>query len=325
MRLLLILLGMWSIESIADEYIVAVRAHNGIQAAQEKWQATIDHLNVSIPEQHFVLQPIVSLSKLSELAKKNAFHFVLTNPSSYIDIQHSTGATALATLINKRGNTAQNRFGSVIFTRADRDDIIALKDLKNKTLMVVSEIAFGGWQVAWHELLKHDIDPFKDLNEVKFANGLQYRVVEAVLNKQVDAGVVRTDQLEFLSKNRQVDLRYLRILNSRTTEGFPFFHSTDLYPEWPFVALPSVPQHIQQRVQETLLRIKHQSTAAQRGGYISWQDALDYSSVKTILQILQQGPYTQTSSTYKILLYILVLLVLMTGIGLYWYRKKSLR
>jgi hypothetical protein len=148
---------------IAGEYKVAVRAHHGLKDAHRQWQPTIDALSKSLPKHSFVLLPIVSLNEISRRVAQHEFAFVLTNPSSYVELESLYGAKALVTLNNKRANKAQDSFGSVIFTHVKYKDILSIEDMKGKTLMAVSEPAFGGWRVAWLEMLNHGFDPYSDL------------------------------------------------------------------------------------------------------------------------------------------------------------------
>lgn len=277
---------------VADDYKVAVRAHKGSDAAIKQWQPTLNALTEALPEHSFTMIPIVSISEITERAGKGDFDFVFTNPSSYVEISMLHGATALATLNNKRNNTAQSMFGSVIFTLASNDDILTIKDLKDKSLMAVSEPAFGGWRVAWLEMLKHSIDPYKDLKSLSFApSSTQPEVPAAVLSGIVEVGVVRTDLLEQMESQGKIDMRYFRIINNKDVASFPFFLSTDLYPEWPFAAMGTVPRDIADKVQETLHGISAGSDAAKTGKYVGWVAPRDYSSVKELMQQLKVGPF----------------------------------
>jgi len=279
-------------EVFATEYKVAVRAHHGIADAEAHWQATLDFLSQNHPGDKFTLVPIVSLNALSSRTGKNEFHFVLTNPSSYVEIKQRYGAYALATLNNKRANTAQSRFGSVIFTHARNTHIVSLHDLKNKTLMAVSKPAFGGWQVAWLEMLKQGFNPERELKALRFAKTkTQPEVVQAVLHGEVDAGVVRTDLLERLEAKNKIDMRYLRILNNKDIKTFPFFLSTDLYPEWAFAATQKTPERLANSVRKHLLSIKKDNIAAISGQYIGWKTPDSYQSVKQLMTTLRVGPY----------------------------------
>ena len=290
----LLFILLFSPTLFSADYTVAVRAHRGIDVAIKNWTATVDELNKQLSPHTFTLKPILNLNELSDASGRGEYDFVLTNPSSFVEIEQLHGARALATLNNKRANTAQDGFGSVIFTHARHTDILKIKDLKGKTIMAVSKPAFGGWRVAWLEMLEQGFDPEKDLKELIFAkNRTQSEVVWAVRDGKADAGVVRTDLLERLEANGKIDMRYFRIINNKDVKSFPFFLSTKLYPEWAFAALKSVPAELAQRVQQTLHVIASDSLAARKGNYIGWVAPRDYTSVKQLMQKLKVGPYAQ--------------------------------
>jgi ABC-type phosphate/phosphonate transport system substrate-binding protein len=292
--ILIVICFCFSQSLFATEFKVAVRAHHGIDVADKQWQPTLDTLTRQLPSHSFTLIPIVSLNEITQRAGKGEFDFVLTNPSSFVEIKQLYGAKALVTLNNKRANTAQDRFGSVIFTHVNNGDILTLKDLKGKILMAVSEPAFGGWRVAWLEMLEQGFNPHEQLKQLMFTmTKTQPEVVREVLDGKVDAGVVRTDLLERLEAAGKIDMRYLRILNNKEAKGFPFFLSTKLYPEWSFVTLKSVPTELAQQVKRTLLAITSDSTAAQAGKYVGWVPPLDYSPVQNLMKKLKVGPYAR--------------------------------
>lgn len=290
-----LLAGLLSCNSLfAAEYRIGIRAKSGIEYAITQWQATVEYLNKSIPEHHFVLLPIVKLPEVKAMAGRGELEFILTNPSSYAEIETLYGAKALATLNNKRAGRGQNRFGTVIFTHARNTDILKLEDLKGKTVMGVSEPAFGGWRTAWLEFLQQGIDPYRDFKQLLFAEDrIQPTVVYAVRDGRADAGVVRTDQLERMEAAGLIDMRYFRILNNQDIKDFPFFLSTPLYPEWPFASMPNVPDNVAQRVKAALLTIDADSEAARSGKYIGWLPPLDYGSVHELIQRLQAGSYAK--------------------------------
>ena len=283
--------------AMADEFKVAVRAHKGIEQGYKQWNPTVKLLSQEIENHTFTLVPIVSLDELTQAAGEKKFHFVLTNPSSFVEIQQLHGASPLATLNNKRKNTAQSTFGSVIFTHVHNTDIINIQDLENKKLIAVSKPAFGGWRVAWQEMLAHGFNPQTDLDELLFTKSrTQPEVVEAVLNKKAHAGVVRTDLLERLADKGKIDMRYLRIINNQDIHEFPFFLSTQLYPEWAFAALNYVPEAVTQQVSSALIKIDENTNAAKAGKYVGWLEPLDYNGVRNLMKELQVGPYAQDSS-----------------------------
>ena len=300
-RIAILILGVMFYQGLlATEYKVAVRAHHGIDVAVEQWSPTLEFLSSALPKHSFKLVPVVSLKEITERAGNNDFDFVLTNPSSFVEIAELYNARALATLNNKRADTAQSRFGSVIFTHVLNNDVLAIKDLKGKRLMAVSERAFGGWRVAWLELLEQGFDPYTQLKEVVFAKSkTQPEVVMSVIDRKVDVGVVRTDLLERLDAKGKIDLRYLRIINNKDVKDFPFFLSTRLYPEWAFAAMPNVSKNLATKIQSILFGIKPGDHAALLGKYIGWVEAKDYASVRTLMKKLKVGPYSQGQPSGK--------------------------
>lgn len=282
--MLLIMLLVNSSVIFAKEYKVAVRAHSGVDYAFKQWQHTVSYLNERIPEHNFSLIPVLKLKEIIERSEKGDFDFVITNPSSFVELQSKYGALALVTLINKRGDSAQDRFGSVIFTHVRNVDVLSINDLKGKALMAVSERAFGGWNVARLEMIKNDFNPNIGLGELHFSTSMTHpEVVHAVLDGIADVGVVRTDHLERMEASGKIDMRYLRILNNKDVKDFPYFLSTELYPEWPFTVLKHVPDKDVKRVVDVLLSISEYSIAAKMGEYVGWKSPSNYSSVKNMM------------------------------------------
>jgi len=278
----------------ASEFKIAVRAHNGIDDAFIQWQSTVDFLNIQLTAHNFTLIPIVSLNEISQRVAMNEFDLILTNPSSFIEINKRSGVKALVTLNNKRANSALSHFGSVIFTHAKNTDILTIKDLKDKKLMAVSEQAFGGWRVAWLEMLIQGFDPYMKLEKLLFAKSrIHSEVVYAVRDQKVDAGVVRTDSLERMEDRGEIDMRYFRIINNKDIKGFPFFLSTPLYPEWVLAYSKSLPVDIIKKTRRILLSIYPETKAAREGIYMGWVEPRDYESVNLLMEKLNVGPYAK--------------------------------
>ena len=174
----------------AHDIRIALRANKGSVNALKQWQATADYLSERIQKHRFILVPFENNIALNQAISRGEFDFCLTNPSAAVEHNIRYGGQPLATLMNKRQGKGYSQFGSVIFTRADRSDINELKDLKGKIFIGVDEIGFGGWRIAWRELLKNGIDPYTDFKAVNFAGGMQQKVVTSVLDGSADAGSV---------------------------------------------------------------------------------------------------------------------------------------
>lgn len=328
----LIILFLCSGATVADEIKVALRAHNGVSAGIKQWQATIEHLNNKIPEHHFTLHPFENISELNQAISRKEYDFCINNPSSFIEHKINYNSLPLATLINKRQGKGYTEFGSVIFTRSDRQDINKLSDLKNKSFIAVEELAFGGWRVTWDELLKNNINPFSDFKSMIFAGGLQPNVVFSVRDGSADAGTVRTDMLERLDASGLINIQDFKVIGKKESKEFPFLHSTSLYPEWVFSTTRPVSSKLKTQVVSALFSIKNDSDAALKGKYIGWTSPLDYSSVEKLLNRLHVGPYNvatmspfeRLKSQYALpVLFIIIAFIFLTILILFILRQNS--
>lgn len=284
----------------AEDIRIAIRANKGAQKGLDKWQATADYLSRKIPDYRFILVPFENNSALNQAISRGTFHFCITNPASGIEHKIRYGAQPLATLVNKRQGKGYSQFGSVIFARADRHDVNTLQDLKGLMFTAVDELGFGGWRVAWLELLENNINPYTDFTELHFAGGKQQDVVYAVRDKIVAAGSVRTDMLERMAASGKININDFKILAQKKSKNFPFLHSTKLYPEWMFSSVTKVDNKLKTNVIEALFSIQKDSKAAKNGKYIGWISPLDYTPVDNLLKELKVGPYNiATMDAYK--------------------------
>ena len=277
----------------AEEIRIALKANRGSAISVSQWQPTADYLSRQLPGYQFVIVPFEINSTLNQAVSRGEFDFVFTDSADYVELNKRYGVTAIATLINKgEGNgTAYTQFGSVIFTRANRSDISSFKDLDGKTFMAVDEMGFGGWRIAWRELLAHGIDPYRDFKLLSFAGGIQQSVVFAVRDGDVDAGCVRTDVLERMANRGEIQMQAFKVLRPGNAKEIEFVHSTRLYPEWPFARLSHTSEAFADQVAAALLRLPANSAAAAAADYIGWSKPQNYQAVDELLQNLAIGPY----------------------------------
>jgi signal transduction histidine kinase/DNA-binding response OmpR family regulator/HPt (histidine-containing phosphotransfer) domain-containing protein len=278
---------------------IILMAHNGNEKALKRWTAMADYLSAQIPGHRFELIPL-NWDGMREYIKTDKAEFVLSNPGMYVEFEANYGLRRLATLINLRQGKAVNRFGSVIIKRADRDDIQSIEDLKGKHLMIPSHSSWGGWQVGWMEMFKQGFNPYKELAQLS-ASGSHYKTVMAVLSGEVDAGVCRTDTLERLASTGQINLDDIALISSKNAlyPKFPFLLSTDLYPEWPFSAMPGVDNDLLKKVSSALISMPENSPAALTGKYVGWTVPDNYQKIHEVYRTLKIPPYGKPSANKK--------------------------
>jgi two-component system sensor histidine kinase TtrS len=272
-----------------DEYKIGVLAKRGAAKCMQQWKATADYLNQKIAGKTFVIVPL-DFGKIEPQTASKGIDFVLANSSFFVELEHKHGVKAVATMINTRQGQSLKEFGGLVVTKAGNSAINSFADLKGKKFMAVDEASFGGWQMAYRELVESGIDPKKDFAKLVFGK-THDNVLLAVRNGVMDAGTVRTDTYERMAAEGKVDMGDFKIINEQKHAGFPFVSSTRLYPEWPLAKLAHVPDAVANEVASALIAMDAGSQAAKDAKITGWSKPLDYQPVDDCLKVLHIGPY----------------------------------
>lgn len=189
--------------------------------------------------------------------------FVYSNPGVFSCIGVEFGATALATVVKAlttHGRTYDlDVYGGVIAARRDNDQINTITDLKDKIIGAGSIVDLMGGQMQIYEMGRAGLSYVNDPKQVIFTDN-QYDIVNGVLDGIYDVGFVRTNQIEITtdSAGEFLDPDLFKIIDPKIFvmddgELFPFLHSTEILPEWPFSSLMTVPEDVQRAVQSALI------------------------------------------------------------------------
>jgi diguanylate cyclase (GGDEF)-like protein len=242
----------------------------------------MDFIASQIPGSRFETIPLNLPEFESELANKR-LDFLITNPLHYIIFESKYGASRVATLVKAENGEIVNQFGGVIFTRADRENINGLSDLRGKRLAATDKTSFAAYVAQADLLQEHGIDPEEDVH-VSFLGFPQDLNVHAVLERRVDAGFVRSGLLESMAREGKIRLTDIKLLTGNEVSSFPFMLSTALFPEWPFAAMPHVSIDVRNQVVAALMRMPPDAPAAKAGRYYRWSTPVEYLSVQRLMQ-----------------------------------------
>ena len=264
---------------------VGVLAFRGADQARARWQPLADYLGASVEGWDFVLVPVTLVSAPEKIESKQ-IDFLITNPGHYVTLADQFALSVLATRERRVNGVGLLRYGSAIFCRRDAG-IASLADLRGKRLAAVSPDAFGGFQLAWHEFRRQQIDPFTDLGSIRFMGFPQDAIVEAVASGEVDAGVVRAGLLENLAAENRIRLEDFRVLQDNSQPGYPYKTSGALYPEWPFTALPGIDKRLREQVTHALLDTQQGDIARQFALRDLWSAPLSYENVRMLVRDFQ--------------------------------------
>ncbi len=286
MKYIVIILSLVFTLFSAETVKIGILAFKSKAETLKDWAPTADYLNRMEPEYNFIIIPL-NYPEMNEAVKNHTIDFVITNSGHYIYLEKFYHISRIATMLRYQNNQWVDRFGGVVFTRTDRHDIQTLDDVKDKSVAAVDSESLGGYAAQMFELTHHHISA-NDLR-LQFTGMPHSKSVQAVLEGKADIGFVRTDVLESMASQHKLDLKAIKILHPQRTAGFPYTHSTTLYPEWPIAKMPHTAKDLSNEVVVTLLtQITHSSP---NQGDIGWTAPMEYRDIHDIFQALRLPPY----------------------------------
>jgi len=290
MALLLVLLPWMSLVQAEVPVRIAILAFRPAADVEARWQPLVEYLNGQVRGYRFRIEAFGYRDLETAIARREV-DFVFTNPGHYLLMTYRNGLSSpLATLVAIEHGQRLSKFGGVVFTRAGRNDIHSLKDLRGHTIAAVTQGSLGGYQAQAYELLGEGIRIPRDvpLQETGMPHD---RVVTEVLDGRADAGFVRTGILEGLAAEGKLDLARIQIVSARNEPGFPLLLSTRLYPEWPFAAMPGVDEDLARRVTAALISIPHGGAVSTALDIHGFTIPTDYEVVHAMLKALRLPPF----------------------------------
>jgi diguanylate cyclase (GGDEF)-like protein/PAS domain S-box-containing protein len=313
----------------ADETLtMGVFAYCPDDVLRERYQPLTDYLSRETGIQ--IKLEILNQENMSRAIAANRLDFFLTNPSHFLLIRSERSLTGvLATLVRRSGQSATGSLGGVIFTRAERDDIEQLADIRDKTIASPGVHFLGGYQTQVLELMDAGID-IRRVNLIRFM-GTHDRVVRSVLSGDADVGFIRTSILEQMAQEDPDLFTKVKVLNRQRLAGFPYVVSTRLYPEWPVVALPHVNERAVRRIASALFAIEPEDEVALAVGISGFSPPADYQSVEYLARTLRVPPYDQVPQLtwvdalhqYRLWVFTILVLVMLLVASSLWLGKSK--
>jgi len=253
---------------------IGVLAYRGAETTVEAWQPLASYLSTAVEGWRFEIVP-VTLVSAPEALKSGRLEFLVTNPGHYVSLAAEFGLSPLVTR-EKAGGLMH--FGVAIIALSGQG-IATLEDLRGKTVAAVSPEAFGGFQLGWQAFMAQGIDPFTDLETIKFMGFPHDKIIEAVRRGDVDAGIIRGGLLEALAAEGRFSMDEFLVLRSNSQMGFPYLVSGELMPEWPFTVVPGVDKALRESAAIALLQTQNGDS----GLHDIWSTPLSYEQVRLLI------------------------------------------
>ncbi len=228
----------------------AFQVCNSIEENRERFEPLRAYLEKKIGQR--VVASHVNTFDFLERAKNGEFDILQSNSYIYINVKEKTGAVLLAREV--KTDTGKDTGGQIV-VRAD-SAIRTLLDLKGKTMVFGPVLSPGGYLAPYHALLSAGLDPEKIFAKYSFLPGAwqHEKVVYSVLYGAVDAGAVKTGDIERMEAEGKVRRSDFRVL--ATSEPVP---NCTVY------ALPHVDAVVAGRVKEALFRLSPSDFVAVEG------------------------------------------------------------
>jgi polar amino acid transport system substrate-binding protein len=259
---------------------IGILSSMGDNAIYEEYKDLINHLSRNIAGYKFEIVPL-SFDSIEKNVKNAEIDFLIANPSYFIRFEPQYGLVKLTSRSKKYMNQSYDKFGSVIFTRKD-SSIKNIDDMRNKLLTSMHPNSCGGYLIPKYELLtNNNFDLDKD-SKLSFKSS-HNQIIQDVLDKKTDIGVVRSGILEQFASKGEIDLNDFHIINQQNHKNFPLLTSTSLYPEWFFIKLSHASKDLSKKIMLNLLEYQD--------NYNSWIPPLDDISVHNIHKTLKIEPY----------------------------------
>jgi two-component system sensor histidine kinase TtrS len=253
---------------------IAVQSFLGQGIAHQKWQISADYLSRTIPGYDFKIVIVEASNNelLYQMVGQKKVDYVIAQPVSSVVIQklHQTKLE-----LTKNDFKGVSRFGSVIFTSVLNRSIHNTKSLNGKSFSAANPQGLGGWIVGLDYLTVNHINPTVDFSDIQFL-GNQDNIIFAVINRLVDAGIVRTGVIETMIERGQLERSSIKILDQKI--GFPYLLSTKLVPEWAFSSLQHTDPELTQQIKAALLDFRYLN------GVSRWVEVHDYEPIRILLK-----------------------------------------
>lgn len=266
----------------AADLTLAVVAPRGALEAK-KWDALAKYLSTSVGKSIEIL-PLNS-THLNGAIERDEAHFALVNPASAVVAIVNKNAKPLATM--KVDGTTY--LAGVIFAKKG-GKVQTIADLKGKNVMGHQfGVSAAAYVFQVYHIKKQGIDAHRDFATFRDSKK-QDDVVLAVQSGVIDAGFVKTGVLESMAKEGKIKLDEFVILDQKKDE-LDFLHSTDLYPDWCFLASQKVDPELAAKLKVALMKLKPTDEAATAAKIDGFVEAQSLDAMKDALKTLKLPPF----------------------------------
>ena len=121
-------------------------------------------------------------------------------------------------------------------------------------------------------------------------------VVRAVLDRDVELGVVSSSVIEGMSVRGELDMEELVVVTaspavSSQRDDFPFWASTDLYPDYRLMAFESLPSELVRQIGATVFSVAAEELFPEEALQLAWSLPISCAEAQALMQELRLPPF----------------------------------
>ena len=235
---------------------------------------------------------MLSANEMREAMQLGHIDMAMPNPSLYEILRNENklgGVLATVETLSVQQRPS-SQLGGVVFTLATNKDILAFEDMTDRLIAIPGFNFAGAYRLPLFEMTESGIQR----DSLSFLElGTHDAVVSAVLNREVDVGVVRTGVLEEWFEAKGLNPKSVRVINQKNTPDFPYLLSTRLYPEWPFIVTEQLDSDLVRQISVALFSLHKDHPAAIQAGIAGFVPPRDYLPLERLLRKLRLSPYDE--------------------------------
>ena len=314
---------------------IGILVSEGVTRALDSWVPMAATLNAAAQAKNlgykFEIAPFTDGAMMDKI-HQGELDLFLVDPAAFVVAEVEDNARPLLSVAQVWDGQTYDQTGVVVFTKSD-SEIRSIPDVAGRSIMGVAANEMTGWKLALQEFRKYRLNIADISTRALFSGGNQREVVYAVQSGLVDVGVIRAGVLENLARSGVINLDDFRPLSPISHEGYPFWVSTHLYPDWIMATMPGVPQDVLALVIDTLLGQNGKNSTSVASGGTVWLPPQNYQSVHELLISLRARPYEnylqrsaiRIAATYKWLVLGVLLLIVLSLLFLIFQLRQSAR
>ena len=213
-------------------------------------------------------------------ARKGRLNLTFAGPVQYLCLSlaatTSDGVSELVSSSYVDGAPVERLSGAIVVR--DNSTLESVQDIRGKTVLTGPVASLTTFAAQWQVVQAQNISLFAETRAVF----LQNNITQLLLDLQSGVGDVAFVPSSYLERYFPGDSSF-RLLNPQVTHGFPYMHSTSLFPNAVLSALDTTPFDVRRAIAQALFRISPNDTLAQDGMFYGFTPLGAYTQVRTLM------------------------------------------